>query len=66
MDYDINKNTPAFAFSIDGKKYVLKVGLVGHYELFAFGHHPKERPGADLKIFYSRKELEEWRESIKK
>lgn len=63
MDYDINKRTPAFTFSIDGKKYVLKVGLTGAYDIFAYGHHPKERPGADLKVFYSRKDFDKWRES---
>lgn len=56
----INEDYPDFVFSIENKKYILKMSLTGHYELFPLGHNPKERPGTDLKLFISDEAFIEW------
>ena len=55
----INEDYPAFVFSIENKKYILKLGLTGHYELFPLGHNPEEQSGA-VKLFISDEAFIEW------
>lgn len=63
MNFDnaISKSNPAFLLSIDNKKYILKIGLTGAYDLFPYHQDPKEiKPGQVLKVFFSHKDYNKY------
>ena len=63
MNFDnaISKNNPAFLLDIDDKKYILRIGLTGTYDLFPYNQDPEEiKSGKVLKVFFSHKEFNKY------
>ena len=51
MEQEINKNFPAFILNINNKGYILKLGLMGKYEIFPYPYSIEGKP--EVEVFFS-------------
>lgn len=64
----INEKWPAYVFAINGQLYIIKMSLVGKYELFELSNPPYKHfdftNPFQVLTFISEKEFNDWRESM--
>lgn len=56
MNLEINENIPAFILNINNKEYILKLGLMGTYEIFSYPYDAKDE--LKVEVFFSYKDYE--------
>lgn len=47
----ITENIPTFILNINNKEYILKLGLMGTYEIFPYIYDPEDR--LKVEVFFS-------------